>query len=513
MAEKLILAHDLGTTGNKASLFDESGKVRASVFAPYEVSYPRPGWAEQNPEDWWQAVCDSTRQLLVEARVGPGDVACVTFSGQMMGCVTLDRQAHPLRPAIIWADTRAVLQADRIISCVGMERAYAITGHRASASYTAAKIMWVREHQPEIFASTHKIVMAKDFIVARLTGTFATDFSDASGTNLYDLSKCDWSDEMLAAAEIDRALLPVLHPATDVVGAVLPSAAKETGLAQGTPVVIGGGDGCCAAAGAGVVREGSAYNYLGSSAWIAVASPKPIFDPDMRTFTFAHLMPGMFAPTGTMQAAGASYQWLRDTACLTEKESAGKMGVSPYELMNLKAEQSPPGANGLMFFPYLLGERSPRWNPDARGVYFGLSVAHTRADIIRATLEGITLNLKEILNSFVRQGAQIEAMRVIGGGASGRFWRQILADVYGIPAQRPALLVEATSLGAALAGGIGVGIYPGWEMAEQLTPIVDETQPNLANTQLYQDLSGFFNNAYDAFIPLYQEQARFRLAD
>jgi xylulokinase len=507
MTEKFILAHDLGTTGNKASLFDEQGQVRASSLSVYPTQYPRPNWVEQNPEDWWTAVCTSTRQLLSTARINPQQVACITFSGQMMGCVVLDRQARPLRNALIWADTRAIAQAGQMIAKVGMETAYRITGHRASASYSAAKIMWVRDHQPDLFAEAYKFVNAKDFIVARLTGVFATDFSDASSTNLYDLQTYDWSPEMLAAAGLDRSVMPELHESTDVVGQVLASVADEVGLAAGTPVVIGGGDGSCSAAGAGVVREGSAYNYLGSSSWIAIANKEPIYDPAMRTFTWAHMMRGMYQPCGTMQAAGGSYQWLRDTFCLPEKEAAERLKVSPYELMNLQAEQSKPGANGLLFFPYLLGERAPRWNPDARAVYFGLSMSHTRADIIRATLEGITLNLKVILDAMCQQGAHIEAMRVIGGGASGRTWRQIMADIYGIPIRRPALVAEATSLGAALAGGIGIGMYKDWSLAETLTPMVDELQPNLQVAGLYEKLYGIFNRAYEAFVPLYAEVA------
>ena len=507
MAEKFILAHDLGTTGNKASLFDEQGNVRASSLSVYSTEYPRPNWVEQNPEDWWKAVCISTRHLLRIAKVNPQQVVCITFSGQMMGCVVLDCNARPLRNALIWADTRAVSEAEKIISKVGMEKAYHITGHRASSSYSAAKIMWVRDHQPDIFAEAHKFVNAKDFIVARLTGVFATDFSDASGTNLYDLETYDWSSTMLEAAGLDRSFLPDLHESTEVVGQILPSVADEVGLAAGTPVVIGGGDGCCAAAGAGVLREGSAYNYLGSSSWIAIASKQPIYDPALGTFTWAHLMRGMYSPCGTMQAAGGSYQWLRDTFCQQEKEAAEQLKISPYELMNMQAEKSKPGANGLMFFPYLLGERSPRWNPDARGVYFGLTMSHTRADIIRATLEGITLNLKVILDTFRLQGAQIEAMRVIGGGANGRIWRQIMADIYGIPIHRPALLSEATSFGAALAGGIGLGIYKDWSLAESLTPIVDKIQPNLQLTGEYEKLYVIFNQAYEAFVPLYTELA------
>lgn len=507
MAEKFILAHDLGTTGNKASLFDEQGKLRASFLCTYGTEYPRPNWVEQNPEDWWKAVCTTTKQLLKTSGIQPQQVACISFSGQMMGCVAVDHKVRPLRNALIWADTRAVPQAEQIISKIGLNKFYRITGHRASSSYSAAKIMWVRDHQPNIFAEAYKFVQAKDFIVARLTGTFATDFSDAGGTNLFDLEAYDWSATLLEAAGLDRAVMPDPYASSDVVGHVLASVSEEVGLPAGTPVVIGGGDGCCAAAGAGVVREGDAFNYLGSSSWIALASKQPIYDPSMRTFTWAHLMRGMYSPCGSMQAAGGAYQWLRDTLCPQEKEAAEQQKISPYKLMDELAEQSTPGANELLFFPYLLGERSPWWNPDARAVYFGLTMGHSRADIIRATLEGITLNLKIILDSFLQQGAQIGAIRVIGGGASGRAWRQIMADIYGVPVQRPALLAEATSLGAALAGGIGVGMYKDWSLAETLTPIVDEIMPDPQRTAYYEKLYGIFTRAYEAFVPLYNEIA------
>lgn len=507
MGGQFILAHDLGTTGNKASLYDNAGQVQASSFYGYGTEYPKITWVEQNPEDWWKAVCASTKELLNSARVQPNDIACIAFSGQMMGCVAVDRQARPLRNAIIWADQRAVAEAQTIVDGVGMETAYRITGHRASPSYSGAKILWVRNNQPDIFAQAFKFLHAKDFIIARLTGNFVTDYSDASGMNLYDLNARDWSSLILDAIKLDRSILPELHASTDVVGEVTAKVAGEVGLTPGTPVVIGGGDGCCAATGAGVVREGSAYNYIGSSSWIAIATQEPILDPAMRTFTWAHLVPDMFSPCGTMQAAGGSYQWLRDNFCLPEKDSASQLKLSPYELMNLQAEQSPAGANGLLFLPYLLGERSPRWNPKARGAFIGLSVKHTRADIIRATLEGITLNLRVILEAFEEQGAKVEAMRVIGGGARGGVWRQIMADIYDKPILRPVLLEEATSLGAALAGGIGVGLFEDFSIAEELTPILDVVQPNPAVKPLYDQLYKIFNQSYEAFIPLYDALA------
>lgn len=509
MPPELILAHDLGTTGNKASLYDRQGRVLASAFHGYGTEIPRVNWVEQNPEDWWQAVCVTTHQLLAAAKVQPREIACVAFSGQMMGCVAVDRQARPLRSALIWADMRAGAEAQTFVDRVGMAETYRITGHRASSSNSGAKILWVRNHQPELFAQAHKFLHAKDFIVARLTGNFVTDRSDASGMNLYDLQAGDWSDLILDAVGLERDVLPELHASTDVVGQVTARAAGETGLAAGTPVVIGGGDGCCAATGAGVVRAGSAYTYIGSSSWIALATPAPILDPAMRTFTFAHLAPGMFSPCGAMQAAGASYQWLRDNLCLPEQEAAARLKLSAYELMNLQVEGSPPGAHGLLFLPYLLGERSPRWNPAARGGFIGLTMRHTRADMIRAVLEGVTFNLRAILEAFREQGARAEAMRVIGGGARGRAWRQIMADIYGMPILRPALLEEATSLGAAVAGGVGVGLFPDFSVAEKLTPIVDTIRPQADLGPLYDRLYALFNRAYDLIEPLYAELAEF----
>jgi len=348
--------------------------------------------------------------------------------------------------------------------------------------------------------------------VARLTGVFATDVSDASGMNLYDLERSGWSERILEAVGVDVARLPTLCQSTDVVGEVLPEAADAVGVAAGTPVVIGGGDGACAAAGAGVVSEGSAYNYVGSSSWIALASRQPIYDPSYRTFTFGHVVPGMFMPTGTMQAAGASYQWMRDQLCPVELQTAERLGVSPYELMNLEAESAPPGANGLIFLPYLLGERSPRWNPRARGAFIGLTIRHTRADMIRAVLEGVTMNLRVILDAFRAQGAPIEAMRLIGGGARGRLWNHLMADIYGLPVQRLAILEEATSMGAALSGGVGVGLYPGFAaMAERMNPVAEVIEPDDAARRVYDEVYPVFEAAYRALVPVYDLIAEARL--
>ncbi|MCY4019982.1 MAG: xylulokinase [Chloroflexi bacterium] len=499
-----VIAHDLGTTGNKATLYDREGKLVGASFHAYETEYAHTGWAEQNPADWWDAVCLSTRRLLSETGVRNNDIACITFSGQMMGAVPLDKEARPLRNAIIWADQRALDQERWIGERVSFEDVYQITGHRLSSSYSLAKILWIRDHQPDIFQATHKFVHAKDCIVARLTGRFVTDPSDASSMNLYDLNSGAWSAMILDAVGLPAALLPELRRSIDVVGEVRAEIAEDIGVAAGTLVVIGGGDGACAAAGAGVIEEGSAYNYVGSSSWIAISTARPVYDPDYRTFTFAHVIPDMVMPTGTMQAAGASYQWTRDQLSLFEKETAERLGISPYELINLEVAQVAPGADGLFFLPYLMGERSPRWNPHARGAFIGLTIRHTRAHMYRAVLEGVTMNLRVILDAFRDQGTQIEAMRLIGGGASGRIWNQIMADVYGMPVHRLAILEEATSMGAALVGGVGVGLYPDFSVIETMNDIAATVTPDQRARATYDKMLPVFNQLYDALAPAYE---------
>ena len=502
-----VVAHDLGTTGNKATLYDREGKLVGAAYFSYDTEYAHTGWAEQNPEDWWRAVCQSTRQLLGETGVKKNDIACITFSGQMMGAVPVDQHARPLRNAIIWADQRALDQERWIGDRLSFDDMYHITGHRLSSSYSLAKILWIRDHQPEIFAATHKFAHAKDSIVARLTGNFVTDPSDASSMNLYDLDSGVWSGKILDAVELAAEKLPEIRQSIEVVGEVRAAVADDVGMAAGTPVVIGGGDGACAAAGAGVIEEGAAYNYVGSSSWIAISTPKPIYDPDYRTFTFGHVIPDMVMPTGTMQAAGASYQWTRDELFMFKKETAEHLGLSPYELINLEIAQVAAGAERLFFLPYLMGERSPRWNPHARGAFVGLTIRHTRAHMYRAVLEGVTMNLRVILDAFRDQGTKIDAMRLIGGGASGRIWNQIMADIYGLPVHRLSILEEATSMGAALVGGVGVGLYRDFSMIETMNDIAVTVMPDAKAQAVYEQMVPIFNKLYDALAPVYDEIA------
>ena len=508
-----ILAHDLGTTGDKAVLYDRECELQASHFYGYETLYPRPNWVEQDPVEWWEAVKSSTAKLLAQTAVSPDQIAAVGFSGQMMGCLPVDREGNPLRKAIIWADQRAVKEAAGLKERVGSGEIYRTTGHRGSASYSAAKIMWIKEHEPDLFRRTNKFLQAKDFVIFKLTGKFRTDYSDASGTNLFDLEGKAWSSSILRGAGITEEKLPQPLPSTEIVGTVLPDAAEETGLDPATPVVIGGGDGSCAAVGAGVTGKGEAYNYLGSSSWIGLATEKPIYDEGRRTFNWVHLDPEKYSPCGTMQSAGGSLQWAKENLAQLESAAGELLEREPYNLIDLQAEKSPAGAKGLLFLPYLLGERAPRWNPNARGSFIGLTPRHKKGDIFRAILEGVCLNLRVILEIFQKGGARIEEMRLIGGGAKSDLWPQIMADVLGKPVLPMHYLEEATSLGAAIAAGVGVGLFPGFEEVGGRLKVRKRLEVDPGRHELYDELFQIFEKSYCSLEQVFDQIAQLQEED
>jgi xylulokinase len=485
-----ILAHDLGTTGNKATLFDASGRQAGSAFAGYETVYPQPNWAEQNPEDWWEAVCVTSRQLLAETGVAAADIAAVAFSGQMMGCVPIGADGKPLRSCIIWADQRAQAESAWLAERCGADAIYETCGHLPSPAYTAPKILWLRNHQPRIYEEAVCFLHPKDYIAYRLTENFVTDYSDASGTLVFDLATREWARTFLDRIDLPVEKLPSVHASSDVVGAITPQAAAATGLRAGTPVVIGAGDGSAAGVGAGVMDPGDAYCNIGSSAWISIAAAAPLPDPQRRTITFHHAHPRRYAPMGVMQAAGGARQW---TWKLLAEEALD---------LDAAAATVPPGSDGLLFLPYFLGERSPYWNPLARGTLVGLTMNHGKAEIARATLEGVAFNLRLILDALREQTSTISAMRFIGGGSRSPLWRQILADMFQLPINVLELQGDATSWGAAVAGGVGVGLYD-WSIASEGSVVADVVEPDGANRMRYDELSAIYGDIYRALAPIY----------
>lgn len=492
-----LLAHDLGTSGNKATLFSTDGALIGSQVISYPTHYFNTSWVEQNAEDWWDAICRSTKNLLESTGVSPEEIAAVSFSGQMMGCLCVDKAGCPLRPSIIWADQRAKVQAAQVEEKVSQWDYYRIVGHRNTASYGLQKLMWVRDNEPEIYEQTYKILNAKDYIVFRLTGVFCTDYSDGNSLGFFDLSQFCWSEELLSYAGIDPDKLPMLFPSTHVAGTVTREASLATGLAEGTKVVLGAGDGVATNVGAGSIAPGKTFCSMGTSAWITTTLDKPLFDPSMRTVTWAHMVPGLYAPNGTMQYAGGSYSWARDTLCQLELQEAKEQGYSPYDIMNRLIEQSPVGANGVFFLPYLLGERAPRWDPDAKGCFLGIKPENTKGDLLRSVLEGVTMNLALILE-ILRSQISIEEITVLGGGAKGAVWRQIMADLFQAEIKVPMLLEEAGSMGAAVNAGVGAGIFSDFTAIDRFLTIQTVQKPDPDASARYRELLPVFDECYRA---------------
>ncbi|HKZ92008.1 MAG TPA: xylulokinase [Candidatus Limnocylindrales bacterium] len=493
---QLIVAHDLGTSGDKASLHDAHGRLLAAHTEPYPTDFGAGGKAEQDPADWWTAFCRASRALLAETGARPDEVACVAMSGQMMGVVLVDDRDEAIRPALIWADTRAQQEAGALAERVGAERGYELLGHPIDATYSLPKMMWLRDREPESWAKTTAILLAKDYLTLRLTGRRCIDPSDATGTNAWDQAAGRWSAEMLAAAQIDPGILPEALPSATVAGGIRPAAATASGLREGTPVVVGGGDGACAALGAGLISGDPAGNAtIGSSAWISIASDRPLRDPQMRVVTFDHVIPGRYVPLGAMQAAGAALDWVAITL-----GAPARGGLSAL----VEAAGAVEAAReGLFFLPYLLGERAPLWDARVRGTFVGLSRHHHPEHLVRAALEGVAFNLYGTFLALSSIGGAIEAIDAVGGGARSDVWLRIMADTWGLPVRRRTIVDEANSLGAAVVGGMAVGLIDDWSAARSLSSIESTFEPDPARhdaargdyarfTDVYQRLRTWF---------------------
>ncbi|MAG13138.1 MAG: xylulokinase [Spirochaetales bacterium] len=502
-----IVAHDLGTSGDKATLFSVDGELIKSAVSSYETRFFNGNWAEQNPLDWWKAFCRATREITSDIDIH--DIAVVTFSGQMMGCVCVDKQGRLLRDAIIWADQRSTAEMQFLKERIDDDVFYRITGHRPSPAYSLEKLMWLKTHEPDVYASTYRMLHAKDYMVYRLTGAFITDYSDASGTHAFDLNTLSWSETIITLAFVDEKKLPDLKPSTHIAGEVTAPAAEETGLARGTPVVCGAGDGISAAVGAGCVENGDAHCYVGSSAWVGLTTDESIYDDYMRTINWAHAIPGRISPCGPMQAAGGSFSWMQRELCVYESLVAERAGENPFSVINETIAESPPGANGLFFLPYLMGERSPRWNPNARGGFFGLNMGHRRSDVLRSVIEGVALNLRLIIDIF-QEGTEISRMVVIGGGGQGLIERQILADAFGFEVQMPSYPEEATSMGAAVIGGVGVGVLKDFGEIQRFIHIDSVQKPDSRNVCVYQKMLPVVDECYRALEPVFESLRNLR---
>lgn len=501
--ERLILAHDIGTSGNKATLFSEDGGIVASTVHPYRTYHRHGGVAEQNPDDWWAAVVVTTRKLLEDNDASR--IAAIACSGTMMGCLPMDRSGRPLRNHMLYCDQRAAAEADWFAEKAGAKRIYEISGNPPNAVNSGPKYIWLKRHEPNVYNQTHKILNSKDYVGFKLTGRMATDPTDASGTNLYDLARWEWSEELIDAAGLDKGVFPDIVPSTGVLGELTRAAADELGLRHGIPVMMGAADGMCAGVGAGSVAPGVIYTTLGSSAWVGITTDAPILDSKQRTLTYAHAVPGMFQPMGTMLVGGGIMPWIRDRICAGEVMEAEKTGVDIFEIMSREIESSPAGANSLIFLPHLMGERAPRWNSHARGGFIGMNMAHTRADMLRACLEGVVLNLVLTIDVFRELDYRFDEIRFIGGAAKGAVWRRIMADIFNMDVLPSEHGGEATSIGAAIIAGIGAGMYKDFSVVERFSAASNRTKPNPENVPMYEKKKDLFNRVYEALEPLFPE--------
>lgn len=504
--KKYLLAHDLGTSGNKATLFSVDGEIVASATYSYDVKWYNNLWAEQNPKDWYRAVCETTKEVL--NKVVDGEVIGISFSGQMMGCLCVDKNGKPLADSIIWADMRSEEEADFIKNQIDENSFYHITGHRASASNSLAKLLWIKNNKEDIYNNTYKMLNAKDYIIFKLTGNFVTDYSDASGTNLLDLTALKWSEEIATKVGINLNKMPDLKKSTDIVGYITEAAAKEIGLEVDIPVICGGGDGSMAAVGAGCISSGTAFSSIGTSGWNAITTNVPIYDSGMRTFNFVHIVPGKYVPCGTMQTVGAAISWMIEQFADLEKSIAKDKGESVYTIIEDLISQVKIGSNGVIFLPYLQGERSPWWNSKAKGSFIGLTMTTDHKIIFRSVYEGIAMNLGIILD-IMGETQNLDYIVLTGGGARSATWCQIFADIYNIPIHVPSNMEITTSVGAAVTAGVGLGIYENFEVVNRFIKIDRVIKPNIENVNRYKKLKKIFVNSYKTLENIYEDLTEF----
>ncbi|MDE5776613.1 MAG: xylulokinase [Treponemataceae bacterium] len=492
-----LIGVDLGTSGTKTVLFAEDGTVAASCTIEYPLYQPQNGWAEQDPLDWWNAVCGTTKAVIAKAGISASEIKGVGLSGQMHGLVMLDKSGNVLRKSIIWCDQRTAKECEEITQKVGAENLIKITANPALTGFTASKIMWVKNNEPEIYEKCAHILLPKDFIRYKLTGEFATEVSDASGMQLLDVPNRKWSDQVLDALQIEKSLLGKVYESPEITGKVTKAASDLTGLAEGTAVVGGAGDNAAAAVGTGTVQDGRAFTTIGTSGVVFAHTSKLSIDPKGRVHTFCCAVPGAWHVMGVTQGAGLSLKWFRDNFCHEEMIAAAGMKKDPYFLMDKQAEEIPIGSDRLLYLPYLMGERTPHLDPNCRGVFFGLSAMHTRQHLLRAVMEGVTFSQRDSVEVLREMGVSINEMLACGGGGSSPLWRQMLADVYGCPV-KTVVSKEGPALGVAILAGAGTGVYS--SVQDGCAAVIKTNPPQNPISQNSAEYEKFYN-VYRALYP------------
>jgi len=493
-----LMGIDVGTTGVKVLLINGEGVAISKAFTEYPLHIPQPGWAEQDPEDWWNATVMCIKKVLGDSGLGAGEVTALGLTGQMHGSVFLDKENRVLRPAILWCDQRTATQCTEITKKIGRCRLIQLTCNPAFTGFTAPKILWVRENEPDIYERSNKILLPKDYVRFKLTGDYATDVSDASGTSLLDVKKRKWSEEVLDELDIQEDLLPNVYESPEITGEVSREASVSTGLKLGTPVVGGAGDNAAGAVGSGVIEDGIVWASIGTSGVVFASCDEPKTDPAGRIHTFCHAVPKKWHLMGVMLSAGGSLRWFRDNLGGLEIQAGKSRGEDPYVLLDAEASRAEPGCKGLIFLPYMAGERTPHGDPNARGVFFGLTLHHGKPHLIRSVMEGVAYGMRDSLEIMRGLGIKTNQIRASGGGARSDLWRQIQADIYGTE------LVtinseEGPAFGAALLAGVGAKVYGDvGEACERTIKKAGRTKPIKENMKIYDKYYEIYRSLYPA---------------
>lgn len=498
----IVLGIDVGTSGTKIVAIGENGKIIASTTKTYELISPKPGWAQQNPQDWKKAVFEGVKEIT--SKLPAGEVRSIGLTGQMHGSVFLDENGEVLYPAILWCDQRTAKQCIEITEKVGEKRLIEMVSNPALTGFTAPKILWLREEEPEVYKKVKHVLLPKDYIRYELTGEFASDVADASGTLLFDVKNRKWNEELLSILEIPIEWLPKTYEGPEVTGKIKPKVAEELGLPKETLVVAGGGDQAAGGVGCGVVKPGIVSASLGTSGVVFAFSDTVHTDPEGRVHTFCHSVPGTWHVMGVMLSAGGSLQWFRNKLCSEEVSLSQKTGIDPYVYITASAEKVPPGSAGLIFLPYLTGERTPHKDPYARGTFIGISLMHGKAEMARAILEGVAFGMRDSVEIMKGMGIPITQMRISGGGARSPLWRQIMADVCNIPIVT-INIDEGPAFGAGLLASISAGMFN--SISEACEAIIKEKEyinPIPQNVEEYEYWYQEFKSAYKTLAPAYK---------
>jgi xylulokinase len=490
-----LLGIDIGTSACKIAVFNREGTVLESAAGEYEVYYPQSGWAEQDPEDWWRVICSTMKDMLSKSKIRPDEIAGIGIDGQSWSAIAVDRQGNVLTNTPIWMDTRASQICRELNEKIGADRIFQLSGNSLQPSYTTAKILWYKKHMPDVYQNIDKILQSNSYIGFKLTGKMTQDISQGYGFHCFDMHTGTWNEEMCEALGIPLDILPDIYPCHEVIGTVTEEAAKESGLLPGTPVVAGGLDAACGTLGAGVIHSGETQEQGGQAGGMSICIDS--YKADERLILSYHVVPGKWLLQGGTTGGGGVMRWLEKEFADYEREEGRRTGKSSLDLFNHLAQAVKPGSDGLVFLPYMAGERSPIWNPDAKGVFYGLDFGKSKGHFIRAAMEGVALSLKHNLDVAEEAGAGVDVLRAMGGSANSLLWTQIKADVTGKPIVVPSS-DTATTLGAAILAGVGVGMYEDFEEAVKLT--VENKRyhvPNQADREVYDKNYKIYRSLYE----------------